>query len=81
LTDATTYRYVLSWQLFELRGKKLELAALVGLDVSDAWPAPALPPDFDKRLTLEMIRTGHVHWKIDGGPPKRGWVMLPETDK
>ena len=76
--DPSTLRYVLFWQLFELRTRKLELAVLEHVGDSDAWPSPALPPDFDKRVTVEMIRTGHVHWKIDGVPPKRGWVMLPE---
>jgi hypothetical protein len=79
--DPRARRYALQWQLYELRGKKLELVMLDDLDVRDTWPVPMLPEDFDKRLTIEMIRTGHVHWKIDGAPPKRGWVMLPEASK
>jgi hypothetical protein len=76
--DANVRQYALQWQLYELRGKKLEVAILDDVDVRDRWPVPMLPEDFDKRFTIEMIRTGHVHWKIDGAPPKRGWVMLPE---
>jgi hypothetical protein len=79
--DANVIRYVLGWQLFELREKKLELVSVENVLVADRWPSTPLPPDFDARLTLEMIRSGHVHWKIDGAPPKRGWVMLPETSR
>jgi hypothetical protein len=79
--DAKALRYVLGWQLYELRGKKLELVTLQELDFRDAWPSPALPPDFDTRFTIEMIRSGHVHWRMAGAPPKRGWVMLPEKQQ
>jgi len=78
LEAANTLRYLLGWQLFELRGKKLEMAAMQNVTDQDVWPAPALPNDIDARISMEMIRTGHVHWKIDGAPPKRGWAMLPE---
>jgi hypothetical protein len=73
--------YSLGWQLYELRNKKLELVVILELISSDSWPMPALPKDFDSRFTIEMIRTGHVHWKMDGAPPKRGWVMLPEKER
>jgi hypothetical protein len=79
--DPKALRYSLDWQLYELRGRKLELVMVQDLTFSDSWPSPALPPDFDTRFSIEMIRTGHVHWKMDGTPPKRGWVMLPEKER
>jgi hypothetical protein len=44
------------------------------------WPRAALPPDFEGRFSVEMIRSGHIRWRLDGAPPKRGWIMLPEGD-
>lgn len=71
-------RSTLFWLLYELRGDTLEFAAFDSLYAIHDWPRPALPPDFDARFTLEMIRSGHVRWRLDGAPPKRGWIMLPE---
>jgi hypothetical protein len=73
-------RYVLTWTMFELRGKTLEPAAVEHLLSVTTWPSPALPPDFDARFSVEMIRSGHIRWRLDGAPPKRGWIMLPEGD-
>jgi hypothetical protein len=70
--------YVLQWELYEVRDKKIDQVASAELDVAHKWPAPALPRDLDARLTLEMIRSGHVHWKLEGAPPKSGWITLPE---
>jgi len=77
----TTSRYALQWQLYEVRGKKIEIAAMDEFDAIDKWPQPAMPQNLDARLSIEMIRSGHVHWKLDGKPPKRGWVMLPEQKR
>jgi hypothetical protein len=71
-------RYGLQWQLYELRGKKFEVAAMELVDETDHWPEPGLTEKFDDRLTLEMIRSGNVRWRLAGAPPKRGWIMLPE---
>ena len=71
-------RYGLQWQLYELRGKKFEITAIEEFGQSDSWPKPALPQNLDARLTLEMIRSGNVRWRLDGTPPKRGWIMMPE---
>jgi len=71
-------RYVLSWTMFELRGKKLELVATEHLLSASIWPSTALPPDFDARFNVEMIRSGHVRWRFAGAPPTRGWIMLQE---
>jgi hypothetical protein len=72
-------RHVLMWLLYELRGKRIVEVAQAEIDVTDAWPEPMLPADFDARLKMEMIRSGHVRWRMGGAPPKRGWLMFPET--
>lgn len=60
------------WRLVELRRGRL----LPGMDEPvlkvSGWPAGQVlsPPSY------EMLRSGHVRWKIDGQPPRRGWLML-----
>ena len=71
-------RFVLQWQMYEVGGAKIGFAQLDELYSSDTYPQPALPADFDARSSMEMIRSGHVRWRVDGAPPKRGWIMLPE---
>jgi hypothetical protein len=71
-------RYLLTWKMFELRGKALEPVAFEPFLSVTTWPSPALPPDFEALLSIEMIRSGHIRWRLDGAPPKRGWIMLPE---
>jgi hypothetical protein len=71
-------RYGLRWSVYEVDDKSVELRASEFLDTSESWPRPALPADFDSRFHFEMIRSGHVRWRMDGDPPKRGWIMLPE---
>ena len=71
-------RYGLRWQLYERRGKKIEFATHEVLDETIEWPPPGPPEKFDERFSMEMIRSGHVRWQMEGTPPKRGWIMLPE---
>jgi hypothetical protein len=73
-------RYALQWQLYELRGKKIEFAAHDVLDETLEWPPPGPPGKFDERFRMEMIRSGHVRWRLEGTPPKRGWIRLPEEE-
>lgn len=77
LSDAAPV-YTLSWVLYELRGDTLELAFMTDFLSSDAWPASALPADFDDRFELQMIRSGHIRWRFEAAPPQHGWIMLPE---
>jgi hypothetical protein len=70
--------YVLRWQLYEVRGKKVEVVAGEMFDETDHWPEPGLIQKFDERFSLEMIRSGHIRWRLNGAPPKRGWIMLPD---
>ncbi len=71
-------RYFLQWRMYELRGDKIDVVAMEHLDSLGTWPQTALPSDFDARFSVEMIRSGHVRWRMAGAPPKRGWIMLPE---
>jgi hypothetical protein len=70
--------FELSWQLFEVRGKELmpRLPGDIILATASSIPQ-GLPPGVETRATLQMIRSGHVLWRVEGAPPKRGWLMLP----
>ena len=70
--------YFLHWQMFEVRGRQVTLAAREPLLSTRTWPRAVVLPEFDHRFSVEMIRSGHVRWRMDGAPPKRGWIMLPE---
>lgn len=70
--------YALEWRMYEIEASGPRLALIEVLEATPRWPQPALPPDLDARLTIEMIRSGHVRWRLDGAPPRRGWIMLPE---
>ena len=73
--------YTLQWQIYEVVAKTIVPMTVKQFDSSPRWPRPSVPPDFDARLNLEMIRSGHVHWIFDGTPPKRGWLMLSAEDQ
>ena len=71
--------YVLRWDLFEVADKRLHLfAASDALVTRSSWPGRGLPTEVENGLTLEMIRSGHVRWKLACAPPKRGWLMVGE---
>jgi hypothetical protein len=76
--DTSAPVYGLRWHLYEVRGKKVEVVASDMCDETDHWPEPGLIQKFDGRFSLEMIRSGHIRWHMDGAPPKRGWIMLPD---
>jgi hypothetical protein len=73
-------QYSLTRHFFELRGNELVPVAAV-LHSLASWPTlGALAPDLEATFRVEMIRSGHIRWRLDGAPPKRGWIMLPEGD-
>jgi hypothetical protein len=77
--DGQNGKYFLSWTMFEILRKQLEPVLIEsGLMSVNTWPGSALPSDFDARFSVEMIRSGHIRWRVDGAPPKRGWIMLPD---
>jgi hypothetical protein len=61
-------------------GRVVAVFAPERLLYAGTWPGPVPdgPFDFDARFTIDMIRSGHVRWKWDGAPPKRGWLMSAE---
>jgi hypothetical protein len=76
----STRQSALQWQMYEIRGAKIDSVAREYLFSIAQWPRPGLPPEYDARFSVEMIRSGHVRWRMDGAPPKRGWIMLPEKE-
>jgi hypothetical protein len=69
--------YMLRWDVYEVAGKRIHFFPAADQFVTRAsWPGRGLPVEVDKGLTLEMIRSGHVRWKLEGSPPKRGWFMI-----
>ena len=71
--------FELSWQLFEVQGKEMmpRLPFDIVLTTSSSI-SQGLPVGVESGLTLQMVRSGHVLWRVDGAPPKRGWLMLPD---
>jgi hypothetical protein len=70
------------WRMIEIRGGKLIPGEMVPVASTTELPDPTVPADFDTRLAVEMIRSGHIRWRLDGRPPKRGWMMLdPENGR
>jgi hypothetical protein len=78
--DSAT-RYKLHWEAHEVRDGSVNVVASELLHAVESWPGLALPEGFDTRFRIEMIRSGHVRWRMDGTPPKRGWIMLPEEGR
>lgn len=76
----TSVRYGLQLQVYEVVDGKLTLMLMEDLLSSETWPSPALPEAFDRRLRLEMVRSGHVRWRMEGAPPQRRWIMRPGSD-
>jgi hypothetical protein len=71
-------RYAATWLIFEVHGRELQFHGRETVHETSEWPGAAVPADLDTRLMMEMIRSGHVTWRIDDAPPRRGWFMRPE---
>ena len=69
--------YVLKWHLFEVDTRGIGHGGLAELATQLEWPAASVEAD----VSFEMIRTGHVRWRIDGDPPRRGWLMRGGDDR
>ena len=76
--DDGAMRYVCMWQAYEVHREGVRWVAQEELLTVLSWPEPADPADLDTILSMEMIRSGHVRWRVRGAPLKRGWIMLPE---
>jgi hypothetical protein len=73
----------LQWQVLVLRGDTLQMRLMQELErVSGSfWANPALPSVVETQLTLQMIRSGHIRWRLATTPSQHGWIMLPEESE
>lgn len=69
---------ILSCYMYEVLPGKIKLVTMAQLYSAEGYPQLVLPADLDERLSLEMIRSGHIRWRFDDVPPKRGWIMLEQ---
>jgi hypothetical protein len=64
------------WQLYEVRGLALDLAAVERWEEpGSAWPAPALPEALARGVTF-ALRDGDLDYAIEDDPPRRGTVAV-----
>ena len=73
-----TLIYVLQWQPYEVSEAGIGFGGIAEVTTVVGWPGFRLPVAVAAGPVMEMIRSGHVRWRFDGGPPKRGWLMLSE---
>jgi hypothetical protein len=70
----------LVWQLYEVRGLALDLAAVQRWqEPGSAWPAPALPEPLARGVNLTIRESGEIEYAIDDTPPRRGTVAIPQA--
>jgi hypothetical protein len=65
------------WTLLEVTADGVGVAAQASLQPSGEWFDPRGAAEPAPALSIQMIRTGHVRWRIEGVPPLRGWLMQP----
>lgn len=68
----------LHWTLLEVGPDGVGQAGQERLPWSGDWPGLEQSSDLAPVLSLQMIRTGHVRWRIEGTPPVRGWILRSE---
>jgi hypothetical protein len=67
------------WQLYEVRGLDLDLAAVQRWqEPGSAWPAPALPDPIARGATF-TVRGSRIDYEIPDDPPRRGTVAGRRT--
>ena len=74
-TDGT---FALGWLLFEVRSNEV-MPVATEMVLASSSITGGLPPDVGGRITFQMVRSGHVLWRVAGAPPKRGWIMVAEV--
>ena len=74
--------YMLRWDVYEVTEKRIHFFPTGDpFFATSSWPKRGLPVEVEKGLSLDMIRSGHVRWKLEGSPPKRGWFIIGEGVK
>jgi len=68
-------RYALHWQLHELQGRTFKIVAFEELHSSADWPNPVLPREIDLGVSLEMVSSGRIRWRLDTTSPRHGWLL------
>lgn len=77
----TAGRYVLHWTMFEVQSGKMAMVVDIPFRETIAWPNPSLPSDVADGISMEMVRSGNVRYRIQGGPPSRGWILMPGKEE
>jgi hypothetical protein len=63
------------WQLYEVRGLALDLAAVERWqEPGSAWPAPELPGAIARGVTFAIPAPGQLEYAIPDDPPRRGAI-------
>jgi hypothetical protein len=71
----------LHWTLLEIGANGVGQAGHESLPWSGDWPGLEQSVDVAPALSLQMIRTGHVRWRIEGTPPLRGWILRSDKQE
>jgi len=74
-----TLTYVQQWQPYEVSEAGIGFGGIAEVTTATGWPGLGLPAGLATVPVMEMIRSGHVRWRIDGNPPRRGWLMRSEA--
>lgn len=65
----------LIWQLYEVRGLSLDLAAVQRWEEpGSAWPAPPLPESLARGVSFALRGSGEIEYEIVDAPPRRGRI-------
>lgn len=62
------------WEIYEVRDKRILFFKFQDLVTRTGWPERGFPADVERGLTLEMLPSGTVQWKLEGESPKLGWI-------
>lgn len=67
----------LVWQLYEVRGLELDLAAVQRWqEPGSAWPAPAVPEAIARGVSFSAAAAGTIEYTIEDTPPRTGRIEL-----
>jgi len=68
------------WQLYEVRGLTLDLAAVERWqEPGSAWPAPELPGAIARGVTFAAQSSGQLEYAISDDPPRRGAIASQQA--